>query len=101
MGAGAEMMSRRCRLRAYLRRRDLSLRVGLAASKLIATSISLGSGSSRGIFSPSLFMGATIGGAFGATADSRAAISGGDEDSVARSSQMLLLRSRRLMLVDW
>lgn len=34
--------------------------------KLIATSLSLGSGSSGGIFSPSLFMGATVGGAFGA-----------------------------------
>ena len=38
----------------------------LFASKLTATSLSLGSGSSGGIFSPSLFMGATIGGAFGA-----------------------------------
>lgn len=35
--------------------------------KLLATSVSLGSGSSGGIFSPSLFMGATIGGAFAAT----------------------------------
>ena len=34
--------------------------------KLLATSLSLGSGSSGGIFSPSLFMGATIGGAFAA-----------------------------------
>jgi chloride channel protein, CIC family len=33
-------------------------------SKVVATSLSLGSGSSGGIFSPSLFMGATIGGAF-------------------------------------
>jgi CIC family chloride channel protein len=32
--------------------------------KLLATTVSLGSGSSGGIFSPSLFMGATIGGAF-------------------------------------
>jgi CIC family chloride channel protein len=32
--------------------------------KLLATSLSLGSGASGGIFSPSLFMGATIGGAF-------------------------------------
>ncbi len=32
--------------------------------KLLATSLSLGSGSSGGIFSPSLFMGAAIGGAF-------------------------------------
>ncbi|HEY3785212.1 MAG TPA: chloride channel protein [Steroidobacteraceae bacterium] len=38
----------------------------LAVSKVLATSISLGSGSSGGIFSPSLFMGATLGGAFGA-----------------------------------
>jgi CIC family chloride channel protein len=35
-------------------------------AKLCATSVSLGSGASGGIFSPSLFMGATIGGAFGA-----------------------------------
>ncbi len=34
--------------------------------KLAATSLSLGSGASGGIFSPSLFMGATIGGAFAA-----------------------------------
>jgi CIC family chloride channel protein len=39
----------------------------LSAAKLVATSVSLGSGSSGGIFSPSLFMGATLGGAFGAT----------------------------------
>ncbi|HTV50823.1 MAG TPA: chloride channel protein [Steroidobacteraceae bacterium] len=38
----------------------------LFACKLLATTLSLGSGSSGGIFSPSLFMGATIGGAFGA-----------------------------------
>jgi chloride channel protein, CIC family len=38
----------------------------LYVGKLAATSISLGSGASGGIFSPSLFMGATLGGAFGA-----------------------------------
>jgi CIC family chloride channel protein len=38
----------------------------LFACKLLATSLSLGSGSSGGIFSPSLFMGATIGGGFAA-----------------------------------
>jgi chloride channel protein, CIC family len=38
----------------------------LFAAKLFATSLSLGSGASGGIFSPSLFMGATLGGAFGA-----------------------------------
>jgi len=38
----------------------------LCAAKLLATCLSLGSGSSGGIFSPSLFMGATLGGAFAA-----------------------------------
>jgi CIC family chloride channel protein len=38
----------------------------LFAAKLVATSVTLGSGASGGIFSPSLFMGATLGGAFGA-----------------------------------
>jgi CIC family chloride channel protein len=38
--------------------------------KVLATSLSLGSGSSGGIFSPSLFMGATIGGAFAAALSS-------------------------------
>jgi CIC family chloride channel protein len=38
----------------------------LFVGKLFATSVSLGSGSSGGIFSPSLFLGATIGGAFAA-----------------------------------
>jgi chloride channel protein, CIC family len=33
--------------------------------KLLTTSLTLGSGGSGGIFSPSLFMGATVGGAFG------------------------------------
>ncbi|MBO0662341.1 chloride channel protein [Jiella sp. MQZ9-1] len=37
----------------------------LFAGKLIATCLSLGSGASGGIFSPSLFMGATLGGAVG------------------------------------
>jgi len=36
----------------------------LFACKLFATSASLGSGSSGGVFSPSLYMGATLGGAF-------------------------------------
>ncbi len=41
----------------------------LFACKLLATSISLGSGSSGGVFSPSLFMGAAIGGAFARAAE--------------------------------
>ena len=42
------------------------LLVLLAVAKLCATLMSLGSGASGGIFSPSLYIGATIGGAFGA-----------------------------------
>jgi CIC family chloride channel protein len=42
-----------------------ALLIILFAAKLAATSISLGAGSSGGIFSPSLFMGATLGAAFG------------------------------------
>jgi chloride channel protein, CIC family len=38
----------------------------LLALKLAATSLTLGSGASGGVFSPSLFMGATLGGAYGA-----------------------------------
>ena len=38
----------------------------LFACKVAATSVSLGSGSSGGVFPPSLFMGATLGGAFAA-----------------------------------
>ncbi|MBS0335090.1 MAG: chloride channel protein [Proteobacteria bacterium] len=38
----------------------------LFVCKVLATSVSLGSGSSGGIFSPSLFMGATLGGGFAA-----------------------------------
>jgi len=41
----------------------------LFVCKLAATILSLGSGASGGIFSPSLFMGATIGGAFGGLID--------------------------------
>jgi chloride channel protein, CIC family len=37
----------------------------LFAAKLLATCLTLGSGASGGIFSPSLFMGATFGGAYG------------------------------------
>ncbi len=41
------------------------LLMGLAVAKLVATSITLGSGGSGGIFAPSLFLGATVGGALG------------------------------------
>ncbi len=39
--------------------------MALCAVKIVATCLTLGSGASGGIFAPSLFMGATIGGAFG------------------------------------
>ena len=42
------------------------LLAALFVGKLVATSISLGSGASGGVFSPSLFIGATLGAAFGA-----------------------------------
>jgi len=38
----------------------------LFVAKLIATSVSLAAGASGGVFSPSLFLGATLGGSFGA-----------------------------------
>jgi CIC family chloride channel protein len=43
-----------------------SLLLLLFVCKLLATSLSLGSGASGGVFSPSLFMGAMVGGAFAA-----------------------------------
>ena len=43
----------------------LQLLVLLFVAKLVATTLSLGSGSSGGIFSPALFLGATLGAAFG------------------------------------
>ena len=46
--------------------------------KLIATSVSLGSGASGGIFSPALFMGATLGGMFGAVLHSTYPVAGID-----------------------
>jgi len=41
------------------------LLLGLLATKLIATSLSLGSGGSGGVFAPILFLGAVLGGSFG------------------------------------
>jgi len=39
--------------------------IGLLIAKILATSISIGSGGSGGIFAPSIFIGAVLGGAFG------------------------------------
>ena len=52
--------------------------LGLFVAKLFATSVSLGSGASGGIFSPSLFMGATLGAAFGGLVDYFGAVHGVD-----------------------
>ncbi len=41
------------------------LLLGLAVLKMLGTSLTLGSGNSGGVFAPSLFMGAMVGGAFG------------------------------------
>jgi len=43
----------------------LPLLLFLMGSKLMATTLTIGSGGSGGVFGPSLFMGATLGGAFG------------------------------------
>lgn len=43
----------------------LELLIALAAAKVAATAISLGGGFGGGVFSPSLFVGAMVGGAFG------------------------------------
>lgn len=50
---------------ALLEHLSWQLMLGLVAFKLLATSITLGSGGSGGIFAPSLFIGAMAGGAFG------------------------------------
>ena len=47
---------------------SLALLIVLAVAKIAATAISLGSGFAGGVFSPSLFIGAMVGGAFGVIA---------------------------------
>lgn len=44
---------------------SLGLMIALLLAKIVATSITLGSGGSGGVFAPSLFLGAMTGGAFG------------------------------------
>lgn len=48
----------------------LALMVALVAAKFVATAVALGSGFAGGVFSPSLFIGAVTGGAFGIIAAS-------------------------------
>ncbi len=45
--------------------RSLQVLVALAGLKILATSVTIGSGGSGGVFAPSLFIGAMLGGAFG------------------------------------
>ena len=56
----------------------IGLLLGLFVAKLFATSVSLGSGASGGIFSPSLFMGATLGAAFGSAVTALGPVHGVD-----------------------
>lgn len=46
----------------------ITLMLSIAALKVLATSFSIGSGGSGGIFAPSLFIGAMLGGAYGSVA---------------------------------
>lgn len=46
----------------------LTLLIALVVAKMVATSVSLGCGLGGGVFSPSLFLGAMLGGAFGVVA---------------------------------
>lgn len=45
--------------------RSLEVLITLAGLKIVATSVTIGSGGSGGVFAPSLFIGAMLGGAFG------------------------------------
>ncbi len=47
----------------------LGFLLGLAVAKILALSLTLGSGGSGGVFAPSLFIGAAFGGAFGVAAN--------------------------------
>lgn len=65
MGVGYDIMNH-----ALLEEMATFAMVALIFAKIIATSISLGSGFSGGVFTPSLFLGAMVGGAFGTIAHS-------------------------------
>jgi CIC family chloride channel protein len=56
----------------------VGLLLGLFVAKLFATNVSLGSGASGGIFSPSLFMGATLGASFGSLVTALGPVQGVD-----------------------
>ena len=54
---------------ALLGQGTILLLLGLAVIKILATSLTIGSGGSGGVFAPSLFIGAMMGGAFGFVAN--------------------------------
>ncbi len=60
MGVGYDSITK-----ALLDQETLIILILLVPLKILATSITIGSGGSGGIFAPSLFMGAMLGGAFG------------------------------------
>ena len=63
MGVGYDSI-----VKALLSQETWTILLLLVPLKILATSITIGSGGSGGIFAPSLFMGAMLGGAFGAGA---------------------------------
>ncbi|MEA1958378.1 MAG: chloride channel protein [Chloroflexota bacterium] len=64
-GPGGELLTTGGIDHALMGQLTLGTLLALFALKIIATSITLGSGGSGGIFAPSLFIGAMLGGAFG------------------------------------
>lgn len=64
-GPGGELLTSGGIDSALMGQLSIGLLLTLFALKIVATSITLGSGGSGGIFAPSLFMGAMLGGAFG------------------------------------
>ncbi|HIJ83132.1 MAG: Cl-channel, voltage-gated family protein [Magnetococcales bacterium] len=65
MGVGYDIMNH-----ALLEEMAVLAMIALIFAKIIATSIALGSGFSGGVFTPSLFLGAMVGGSFGTIAHS-------------------------------
>lgn len=63
MGVGYDVMNH-----ALLEELATATMIALVFAKIIATAIALGSGFTGGVFTPSLFLGAMVGGAFGSVA---------------------------------
>ncbi|MBF0421678.1 MAG: chloride channel protein [Magnetococcales bacterium] len=65
MGVGYDVMNH-----ALLEEMAATTMIALIFAKIIATSVALGSGFTGGVFTPSLFLGAMVGGSFGSIAHS-------------------------------